>query len=84
MLNVSDERESNLRRTVNKEIIQSLEYPLMTSRYENVVEAYQKTFQWVLGESTLRSYLGATSLIGLKKETGFIGLVEKQDLESQP
>ncbi|CZR69246.1 uncharacterized protein PAC_19146 [Phialocephala subalpina] len=52
LLSVSDKEERKLRRSVQREIISSLEYPSMTSRYENIVEAYPTTFEWAFHDST--------------------------------
>lgn len=46
MLDVSDTAESTLRTFIGKNILQSLWYSSMTSRYEDVIEAYPKTFEW--------------------------------------
>jgi hypothetical protein len=52
MLTVSDKQETLLRRAVNEQITQSLRFPTMTSRYENVVEAYPQTFEWIFADCT--------------------------------
>ena len=52
ILSVSDKNETYLRAKVNKWIIQTLQFSTMTSRYENIFEAYPKTFEWAFAEST--------------------------------
>ena len=52
MLAVSRSEESKLRRSVQIKILESLRFPTMTSRYESVVEAYPKTFEWAYGDSS--------------------------------
>ena len=52
MLNVSRPAESELRRDVCREICQSLQYPAMTHRYEDVHEAYPETFEWAFHDPT--------------------------------
>jgi hypothetical protein len=51
MLDVSDTAESKLRAFVGKKILQSLWYSSMTSRYEDVIEAHPKTFEWAFTDS---------------------------------
>jgi hypothetical protein len=46
ILEVSDRAERRLRILVQKHITQSLYYPAMTDRYENVSEAHPETFNW--------------------------------------
>jgi hypothetical protein len=50
MLDVSMNAEQNLRDLVADEILRSLEFPSMSVRYENVLEAYSETFKWALSE----------------------------------
>ena len=52
LLNVSKTAESKLRRDVYREIYESLKYPAMTHRYEEVHEAYPKTFEWAFHDPT--------------------------------
>ena len=52
MLDVSKAVEWRLRRSVLQEIIGSLRYPIMTYRYEDVVEAHPKTFEWAFCNPT--------------------------------
>lgn len=52
MLNVSKPAEFKLRRDVYLEICQSLQYPEMTHRYEDVIEAYPETFEWAFHDPT--------------------------------
>jgi hypothetical protein len=52
MLNVSGPAEFKLRRDVFFEICQSLRYPAMTHRYEDVLKAYPETFEWAFHDPT--------------------------------
>ncbi|KIN06970.1 hypothetical protein OIDMADRAFT_108740, partial [Oidiodendron maius Zn] len=52
MLDVSKPAESKLRRDVHLEICQSLQYPAMTHRYDDVLEAYPETFEWAFHDPT--------------------------------
>jgi hypothetical protein len=52
MLDVSDAAEQELRTSVQDGIIRSLSYPAMTNRYEDLVEAHPKTFEWAFHDST--------------------------------
>jgi hypothetical protein len=52
MLNVSDDNERMLRTAVQDAIFQSIQYPSMTDRYEDIVEAYPKTFEWAFHDPT--------------------------------
>jgi hypothetical protein len=47
MLNVGPEKESQLRDVVNRTILEQLSYPHMTNRYEEIQEAYPKTYDWI-------------------------------------
>lgn len=44
--------EFKLRNLVNNAILESLEFPSMNTRYEDTVQAFPKTFQWVLQTHT--------------------------------
>ena len=46
MLGVSDAAEHKVRTAIHDEILQSLRYPAMTNRYEDVLEAHPDTFEW--------------------------------------
>ncbi|KAG0648144.1 hypothetical protein D0Z07_6009 [Hyphodiscus hymeniophilus] len=52
MLDISDDAEQKLRRSVQRGIIESLRFPAMTNRYEDVDEAYPSTFEWAFEDST--------------------------------
>jgi hypothetical protein len=52
MLNVSDASEQKLRTSIQEHIINSLKYPSMTHRYEDVIEAHPKTFDWAFENPT--------------------------------
>jgi hypothetical protein len=52
MLNVSADTERMLRTAVQDAIFQSIQYPSMTDRYEDIVEAYPKTFEWAFHDPT--------------------------------
>lgn len=47
MLAVEDQEEKRLRSTVQRTILESLRYPNMTDRYEDLVEAHPQTFDWI-------------------------------------
>lgn len=51
LTDVSDAQESQLRNKTIKTILRSLQYERMTNRYEDVVEAYPKTFEWIFCET---------------------------------
>jgi len=53
MLAVSDEKESKLRNDIQNRIAESLWYPSMQIRYEDVVEAYPNTFNWIFTDPTV-------------------------------
>ena len=50
ILDVSKAKESELRREVRSRILQSLAYPTMTSRYEDILDAHPETFEWAFQE----------------------------------
>ncbi|KAE9364418.1 hypothetical protein N431DRAFT_421379 [Stipitochalara longipes BDJ] len=52
MLNVSDASERKLRTSIQESIINSLKYPSMTHRYEDVIEAHPNTFEWAFKNPT--------------------------------
>ncbi|KAE9371784.1 hypothetical protein N431DRAFT_559214 [Stipitochalara longipes BDJ] len=52
MLDVSNNQETELRRTVQKELLDNLTYSSMAERYEDIVEAFPDTFNWALEDST--------------------------------
>ncbi|PMD21752.1 hypothetical protein NA56DRAFT_748726 [Hyaloscypha hepaticicola] len=52
MLNVSKAAEVELRKSICNKILQSLRYPAMSHRYEDVLEAYPKTFEWAFHDPT--------------------------------
>jgi hypothetical protein len=52
MLDVSDASEQRLRASIKEGIMQSLIYPSMTDRYEDVIEAHPSTFEWAFRNST--------------------------------
>ena len=52
MLSVLPSREFALRRRAADIIIQSLRYDKMTHRYEDVLEAYPRTFEWIFDDNT--------------------------------
>ncbi|PVH79590.1 hypothetical protein DL98DRAFT_420136, partial [Cadophora sp. DSE1049] len=52
MLSVSEVHERKLRHDIDTAIIQNLAYSSMTERYENITEAFPKTFDWIFEPST--------------------------------
>jgi hypothetical protein len=52
MFDVSNEEELELRNSVETDILESLNYSMMTSRYERVVEAHPETFEWIFRSSS--------------------------------
>jgi hypothetical protein len=52
MLDVSDDQESIIRGRVQDSILASLAYPSMTERYQDIIEAHPKTFEWVFENPT--------------------------------
>jgi hypothetical protein len=52
MLDVSDHQESVTRGRVQDSILASLAYPSMTERYQDIIEAHPKTFEWVFENPT--------------------------------
>lgn len=67
MLDVSRSKESKLRTFVRTDILKSLQFPKMTSRYENVFEAYPETFEWAFGD-TITAQLPWSNLAKWLKE----------------
>jgi NACHT domain len=51
MFAVSQKEEENVRGRVQNGILKSLTYPAMTHRYEQILEAYQQTFDWMFASS---------------------------------
>jgi hypothetical protein len=51
LTDVSDAQESQLRSKTTKIILRSLRYDRMSNRYEDVVEAYPKTFEWIFRDT---------------------------------
>jgi len=52
MLSVSEKDERKLKHDIDAAIIQSLAYSSMTERYENITEAFPRTFDWIFEPST--------------------------------
>ena len=61
MLEVGDGEEERLRSSVQRKILGQLQYPAMTNRYEEVLQAHPQTFDWIFCIRTMRSNLGVTS-----------------------
>lgn len=70
MLDVSDAQEIALRRKVQRDILETLAYPAMTERYEDIVEAYPETFEWAFKNSTREQVQWSNLSEWLKKEAG--------------
>lgn len=51
-VDVTMEEEQSVRFLVHTKILKSLNYPTMKTRYEDVAEAYPKTFRWLFDDST--------------------------------
>jgi hypothetical protein len=51
MFEVGHEEESRLRTSINTTILNDLWYTSMTDRYEDVMEAYPETFEWIYVDS---------------------------------
>lgn len=51
MLDVSHVQETELRHTVQNDILASLAYESMTERYEDIMEAFPETFNWAFEDS---------------------------------
>lgn len=51
VININQEEEHRARSLVHARIVESLKYSTMTSRYEDVIEAYPKNFDWLFDES---------------------------------
>jgi hypothetical protein len=47
MLEVGDGEEERLRSSVQRKILGELQYPAMTNRYEEVLQAHPQTFDWI-------------------------------------
>jgi len=56
MLGVSDAAEHKVRTAIHDEILQSLRYPAMTNRYEDVLEAHPDTFEWAFQDSSVNRH----------------------------
>jgi NACHT domain len=52
MLDVSDAEETKVRNNVRESILETLAYPGMTGRYEDIIEAFPETFNWAFEDST--------------------------------
>ena len=52
MLAVSSVEEAMLRNDIQASIIESIRYPTMTNRYEDIDEAFPETFEWAFRDST--------------------------------
>jgi hypothetical protein len=52
MLDVPDSEETKVRLKVQEAILETLSYPEMTERYEDIVEAFPDTFEWAFKAST--------------------------------
>jgi hypothetical protein len=50
LLDISQEDEDKVRLAVAENILDSLQYPTMTHRYEEIVEAYSETCDWIFRE----------------------------------
>jgi len=50
MLDVSYQEEQNLRNPVSKKILDELPYPCMTDRYEEILQAHPKIFDWIFSD----------------------------------
>src|SRR5215469_3790778 len=51
MFTVSRADEHRLRRLVQESILESLDYPAMSNRYESLPEAHPKSFEWAFSKS---------------------------------
>ncbi|CAG8948956.1 hypothetical protein HYFRA_00002084 [Hymenoscyphus fraxineus] len=51
MLDVSDAAELKVRKAIHNSILESLRFPTMSSRYDDVLEAHPQTFEWALEHS---------------------------------
>lgn len=51
MLSVDNEEEEKLRNSIGKKILEALQYPHMTDRNEQLVEAHPTTFHWIFCSS---------------------------------
>jgi hypothetical protein len=70
MLDVSEAQETALRRKVQQDILETLIYPAMTERYEDIVEAFPETFEWAFKNSTSEQLQWSNLSEWLKKESG--------------
>jgi hypothetical protein len=52
MFHVSEKIEEKHQGEVQRAILESLRYPMMSARYEEVLEAYPNTFEWIFQDST--------------------------------
>lgn len=57
MLDVSQAEENRLRTLVQLEILKNLGYKGSTNRYEAVIEAHLRTFDWAFQDSTEEQHL---------------------------
>ncbi|CZR63072.1 uncharacterized protein PAC_12969 [Phialocephala subalpina] len=55
MLDVGHAEEQRLRLSVQKKLLESLRYPDMTSRYEDVLQAHPKTFEWIFADPSQKA-----------------------------
>jgi hypothetical protein len=70
MLDVGNEEEQRFRRSIQKNLLQSLHYPAMTYRYEDVLQAHPKTFDWIFASRTTRQLPWSGFTNGRRNEGG--------------
>jgi hypothetical protein len=70
MLNVGSSEEKDLRNSVDRKLLRELAYPNMTNRYEDIVEAHPKTFDWIFAEPEQLSMRWSNFGKWLRDDTG--------------
>ncbi|KAE8447050.1 hypothetical protein EG329_011185 [Mollisiaceae sp. DMI_Dod_QoI] len=53
MLDVGDKEEKELRLSIDRKLLEYLKYPAMTYRYEDVLQAHPKTFDWIFASKAI-------------------------------
>ncbi|KAF8851727.1 hypothetical protein BDZ45DRAFT_808104 [Acephala macrosclerotiorum] len=51
MLDVCQDEEKDLRSSIGRKILESLSYPCMTDRYEDILQAHPKIFDWIYSDT---------------------------------
>lgn len=61
-----------------KRFLESLFFPHIHARQEDIAEAHKKTFEWIFDKSIIEAHPWHNLSIGLKADTELTGFVAKQ------